>query len=142
MIDKAVRHAEALSWGGKVLLALGIFALTVVGSLGVVAVVLVRLPANYFHPDYASPLRQEHPIVRWAGLIVKNTVGAILVLIGLLLSLPGIPGQGVLTILIGLMLLNFPGKRRLERRLVSHPSVLAAINGVRARFGKPPLSLE
>lgn len=142
MIDKVVRHAEALPWGTKVVLALGLFALTVVGSLGVVAAVLVRLPANYFRDDYASPLAQEHPVVRWAGLIVKNAVGIILVLIGLLLSLPGIPGQGLLTILIGLMLVNFPGKRRLERHLVSRPSVLAAINGVRARFGKPPLSLE
>jgi hypothetical protein len=142
MIDKVVRHAEALPWGAKVVLALGLFALTVVGSLGVAAAVLVRLPANYFRDDYASPLAQEHPVVRWAGLIVKNAVGIILVLIGLLLSLPGIPGQGLLTILIGLMLVNFPGKRRLERRLVSRPSVLAAINRVRARFGKPPLSLE
>jgi hypothetical protein len=47
-----------------------------------------------------------------------------------------------LTILIGLMLLNFPGKRRLERRLVSRPRILAAINALRAHFGKPALLLD
>jgi len=64
-----------------------------------------------------------------------------LILLGLFLSLPGVPGQGILTILIGVMLLNFPGKRRLERWLVSRPRVLPVINGLRARFGKPPLLL-
>lgn len=52
------------------------------------------------------------------------------------------PGPGVLTILIGVMLLNFPGKRRLERKLVERPRVLEAINRLRARFGKAPLILE
>jgi hypothetical protein len=47
----------------------------------------------------------------------------------------------MLTILIGVMLLNFPGKRRLERWLVSRPRVLPVINRLRARFGKPPLLL-
>ena len=61
--------------------------------------------------------------------------------LGALLSLPGIPGQGLLTILIGLILLDFPGKRGLERRLVSRPSVLAAINRLRARFGRPAMEL-
>jgi archaellum biogenesis protein FlaJ (TadC family) len=141
MIEMMVRHVETLPWGAKVVLALGLFVLTVLGSLGFVVVALVRLPADYFRDEYVSPLARERRIVRWAGLIVQNAVGAVLVLLGLLLSVPGIPGQGVLTILIGVMLLSFPGKRRLERRLVSRPRVLAAINGVRARFGKPPLSL-
>jgi hypothetical protein len=89
-----------------------------------------------------SPLAEQHPIVRWAGVILKNVLGTLLVLLGLFLSLPGIPGQGLLTILIGVMLLSFPGKRRLERRLVSRPSVLAAINALRAYFGKPAMRLE
>jgi len=142
MIAEVTRYVKALPWGLKTLLALGLFALTFVVSLGAIAAVAVGLPANYFREDYVSPLAEQHPVVRWVGLIVKNVVGALLVLLGLLLSLPGIPGQGLLTMLIGLMLLNFPGKRRLERRLVSRPGILAAINGLRARFGKPALLLE
>jgi hypothetical protein len=58
---------------------------------------------------------------------------------GIILSLPGIPGQGVLTILLGIMLSDFPGKVRLERKIVSYPKVREALNLLRSRFGKPPL---
>jgi hypothetical protein len=142
MIADVTKYVEALPWGLKTLLALGVFVLTFVVSLGAVAAVVVRLPANYFREDYMSPLAEQHPIVRWTGVILKNVLGTLLVLLGLFLSLPGIPGQGLLTILIGVMLLSFPGKRRLERRLVSRPSVLAAINALRAYFGKPAMRLE
>jgi hypothetical protein len=142
MIADLNRYLKTLPWSLKTLLALGVFVLTFVVSLGAVAAVIVRLPAEYFRDDYVSPLAEQHFVMRWTGWIVKNAVGALLVLLGLLLSLPGVPGQGLLTILIGVMLLNFPGKRRLERRLVSLPRVLAAINALRARFGKPALSLD
>ena len=59
--------------------------------------------------------------------------------LGILLSLPGVPGQGVLTILLGIMLSDFPGKVRLERKIVSYPKVLQALNKLRERFAKPPL---
>jgi hypothetical protein len=70
---------------------------------------------------------------------VKNLVGVCLVAAGIVLSVPGIPGQGVLTIVIGIMLLDFPGKLAWERRLVGRPRILAAINRLRHTFGKPPL---
>ena len=59
----------------------------------------------------------------------------------MVLTLPGVPGQGMLTILIGLMLLDVPGKRRLERRIVGRRRILQAINRLRKRFGRPPLVL-
>lgn len=142
MIADLNRYLTALPWSTKALLALGFFALTFFVSLGAVAAVIVRLPADYFRDGYASPMAERHPVVRWTGVVVKNAAGALLVVLGLLLSLPGIPGQGLLTILIGVMLLDFPGKRRIERRLISRPRVLAGINALRARFGKAPLRLD
>ncbi|HEU4479438.1 MAG TPA: hypothetical protein VFR80_13045, partial [Pyrinomonadaceae bacterium] len=68
--------------------------------------------------------------------------GVLLVILGVLLSLPGVPGQGILTILLGIMLLDFPGRRSLERRIVGWPKVFNAINKLRRRFDKPPLVLE
>jgi hypothetical protein len=65
-----------------------------------------------------------------------------LMVVGALMALPGIPGQGLLTMLIGLSLLSFPGKRRLERRFVRMPALLRAINRLRARFARPPLKLD
>jgi hypothetical protein len=141
MIDEASRALSAMSWGQRALLTLGVFSLTLALSLGAVIAVLVRLPATYFRDDDVSASSGRHPIVRGIALILKNMVGALVILLGLFLSLPGIPGQGMLTILIGVMLLNFPGKRRLERWLVSRPRVLPVINRLRARFGKPPLLL-
>jgi hypothetical protein len=81
-------------------------------------------------------------VLRWGGLVVKNLLGAFLVLLGVLMSLPGVPGQGVLTILLGVMLLDFPGKRKLELKLVSRPKVLRTINRIRHRFDKSPLLLD
>jgi hypothetical protein len=131
----------SLSYAERVLLAVGAFAVTCIASLAAVVVVVVQLPATYFCTDHVSPFAAQHPVVRWVGVIVKNLLGLVLIAVGLLLSLPGIPGQGLLTILIGMLLVDFPGKRRLERRLVSRPSLLAAINALRARFGKPALVL-
>ncbi len=68
-------------------------------------------------------------------------MGLVLVALGVLLSVPGVPGQGLLTILIGFILLDFPGKRALERRLVTRPAVIGAIDRLRARFGRPPMKL-
>ena len=60
-------------------------------------------------------------------------------LLGIVLSLPGVPGQGLLTILIGVILLDLPGKQRFERRLMMRPAVFTAVNSIRARFGREPL---
>jgi hypothetical protein len=53
-----------------------------------------------------------------------------------------LPGQGVITILIGLTLVSFPGKRNLERRMIRQKKVLSSVNWVRERAGKPPLRLS
>jgi hypothetical protein len=55
--------------------------------------------------------------------------------------MPGIPGPGLLVILIGITVMDFPGKRRLERWVVGRPGVLGAINRLRRRYGRPPLVL-
>jgi hypothetical protein len=142
MFDGLIAYLIKLTWGQWTALAVGMFVLTCLASLAAVTLVVVRLPQTYFRQDHSSAAGEHHPIRRWVRLIAKNALGALLILLGLALSLPGIPGQGILTILIGVMLVNFPGKRRLERKLVALPRVLSTINGVRAYFGKPPLLLD
>jgi hypothetical protein len=75
-------------------------------------------------------------------VILKNLAGVILVLIGIVLSLPGIPGQGILTILVGLMFTDLPGVRRLERSLVRRHGVRRALDTIRAKFGREPLKVD
>jgi hypothetical protein len=50
-----------------------------------------------------------------------------------------LPGQGLFTIIIGLMLSNYPGKYALEKKLISTPSILKSINWLRKKSNKPPL---
>jgi len=116
---------------------------TFVGSIAAVTFVLVRLPENYFHSSHAREfLVERHPAFRAVAVVAKNLLGVLLVIAGVIMSLPGVPGQGVLTILLGVMLLDFPGKRDLETRIVRRPRVFGAVNALRAKFGRPPLMLD
>jgi hypothetical protein len=115
-----------------VLLAVGISIFSLVGSLLLTGFVVARLPEDYFtgpqRPTGGSP----------ALRLLKNLAGVFLVVLGILLSLPGVPGQGVLTILVGLVLLDFPGKYRLERRLMRSRPLRRVVEGIRSRSGRPP----
>lgn len=109
-------------------------------SLAVVTVILVKLPQKYFLQDSDRGLWiDHHPVVRYTLIALKNLLGLLLIGVGIMLSVPGIPGQGILTMIIGILLLDFPGKRRWERKLVGYPRILQAINRIRSRFGKGPL---
>lgn len=116
--------------------------LTTLLSVVVVYWLLVNIPQDYFLPEKRHSPRwaQMHPILRWMLLVAKNLLGVVLIVSGLALTL--LPGQGLLTMLVGVMLLNFPGKYRLERRLVSYPGVRRSIDWLRTRSGRPPLMVE
>ena len=78
-------------------------ALSFFATLAVIPILLARMPADYFlHRRRETVFAQFHPALRIVALTLKNVLGAFLVLAGLVLSLPAVPGQGVLTILIGL----------------------------------------
>lgn len=124
-------------------MGVGIFLVTFSANLALVSFILVKIPADYFQDSEKDKfLANKSQFVRVLAIIGKNLAGVLLVVLGILLSLPGVPGQGVLTILLGIMLLDFPGRRRLERRIVSWPKVNNAINKLRRRFNKPPLVIE
>lgn len=114
-------------------------ALSLVATALLLPVLVVRIPPDYFRHghrrhDYA---RDRHPLVHHTLVILKNALGAILIIAGLAMIL--LPGQGLLTILIGLLLTDFPGKYGLEKRLVGQPGVLRAVNWLRQRAGHPPV---
>ena len=125
-----------------VAIGVGIFLVTFLANLALVSFILVKIPADYFRTSQGKFLAKQSPVVRVLALVGKNIAGVILVVLGVLLSLPGVPGQGVLTILLGIMLLDFPGRRRFERWIVSSPKVFKAVNKLRKRFDKPPLILD
>jgi hypothetical protein len=112
-----------------------------VGSLWLCYYVLITIPADYFNRQ-RPPLAQfrDRPALWWTLIISKNLIGALLVASGLVMFFT--PGQGILTLLLGISLLDVPGKHRLERRIIERKSVLKVINRLRARARKPPLEIS
>lgn len=100
--------------------------------------VVARLPADYFNRPRRSAWRREQGEPWFANIftVLKNMVGALLALLGVIMLFT--PGQGLLTLLAGLLLMNFPGKYRLERYLAMRPGVLRGMNWLRGRRGEPP----
>lgn len=113
-----------------------------VGSVVALPWFVVRLPRDYFRerepPVLLSPIRDRGR--RRALRVLKNLIGVLLLMAGLAMLV--LPGQGLLTILVSLLLLDFPGKRRLVRRVVARPRVAAALNAIRRRAGAPPLLFD
>jgi hypothetical protein len=118
---------------GDVLLAIGVWVALTLGSLLIVLRVILALPADYFErgPDVGRSWTLRR--------VARNVAGVVLIAVGAVLSVPGIPGQGLLTMLVGVVLVDFPGRRRVERALLQRPGVLASLNRLRVRFGRPPL---
>lgn len=129
-------HKELLWW------AAALSGLVFVGSLVVVPWLVVRIPDDYF----ASPRRPgsgfavEHPVLRWIGIVLKNLLGALLLLAGLAMLV--LPGQGLLTIAIGVVLLDFPGKHSLERRIIRTKPVRKSADWLRRKASAKPLKLD
>ena len=113
----------------------GVGLLTFLGSLLAIPVIIAYMPEDYFiriakHPIERSPLRKVlHAL--------KNVFGAILLLSGLLLLL--LPGQGIITIVIGLSLIDFPGKHQLQIRLIRQPKIRQSIQWIRTKVHHKPL---
>jgi archaellum biogenesis protein FlaJ (TadC family) len=121
---------------------LGLFSLVMfVGTLIVFPLVIVYLPQDYFVRHERDPAHQKRrrPAIWLTVTIAKNVLGVILVLAGLAMLV--LPGQGLLTILIGATLTNFPGKYAAERWLVGKPAVARALNRIRDRARRPRLDL-
>lgn len=114
----------------------------IISFIAVVAIV-VSWPPDRFKAEGDTRPAVRRPLVLHVLLVVaKNLAGALLVALGLIMAIPGVPGQGLLTAVIGLSLVSFPGKRRLERRLIRRPLLLRAVNRLRARFQRPGLQVE
>lgn len=114
-------------------------AILFVASVIAVPWMLVRIPHDYFGPGthHTTPFADHHPVARLVLLVARNLIGTILLLAGIAMLV--LPGQGILTILAGLVLLHFPRKHELLRWILSRRQVLASANWVRHRARRPPL---
>ena len=112
---------------------------TLVLSIILVPILIVLLPADFYaERNHRRRLFEDWPLLRALFLLVKNALGAVLFVAGTVMFF--LPGQGLITMLAGLALLNFPGKRKLEMRFLHLPKVLSSINWLRVRAGRQPLT--
>ena len=126
-------HRVLLGWLG------GISLLTFLGTLIVVPWLVVRIPSDYFiHRKRRR--QQRHPVVKIMIVIAKNSMGCVFLITGVCMLV--LPGQGLLTMFVGVMLLDFPGKYQVERRAVSCRPVLRSVNWLRQRTGRDPLLVK
>ena len=131
-----------LTWG-KALIGVLIFLGTFVANIALVSFILVKIPADYFKKTHKTEFWVgPNPALHAARMIGKNILGIFLVVLGIILSIPGVPGQGLLTILLGVVLLDFPGKRHLERKLLGRQEIVKTIDRLRKKFNKPPLEID
>lgn len=135
-------HGPLLAWLTTASLAM------LVVSLLTLPVVAVMLPEDFIVKRITPAGTELHrgtssqPIGRrrgWRllGRVLKNLAGGLLAVAGLAMLV--LPGQGLLTLILALVLLDIPGKRKLEARLLSHPRLLGMLNRTRRRFGRPLL---
>ncbi|MEX0678255.1 MAG: PGPGW domain-containing protein [Pirellulales bacterium] len=113
-----------------------------VASLWLCHYVLTTIPSDYFNTK-RKPFEQwrtSKPALWWTLVITKNLVGALLIVAGLIMIFT--PGQGILTVLLGISLVDIPGKRAWERKIIKRQPVLKVINRLRARANQPPLELS
>ena len=112
-----------------------IFIISILGISWFVA----QIPEDYFLSSKRKPSKwqEQKPLLRMMVLFGKNIIGFSLIIGGLLMLV--LPGQGLLTIVTGLLLINYPGKYKLEQKLVTIPSVFRALNWIRVKANKPPL---
>ncbi len=124
--------------------AYGVMLIGVSVASFIVSILFCTLVIAYLPPDYFLANRRtsriRHPVLRIGMKCLKNLLAVVLVVVGII-QIP-LPGQGVLTILIGIIISDMPGKRKLERRIISAPVVLATANGIRSRFKRPLLVLD
>ena len=110
-------------------------AVALVFSLLALPYFIGAIPDDYFEREERPKKRHMNlSLLSIAGLALKNIIGFVMVLAGIAMLV--LPGQGLLTLLAGLLLMNFPGKYKLERKLVSIPAVLMSVNWFRRRQGK------
>ena len=108
-------------------------------SLIIIPALIIRIPADYFCHDKRHDINNQHPLIKLFISIAKNMLGGILIIAGIIMLF--MPGQGLITLLIGIMIMNYPGKYTLERWLIVKFHGINAINWYRARHGKPPLQM-
>ena len=108
-------------------------------SLASIPFIVAQIPVDYFthHGRHRMSQSNHHPVIRLLLAGIKNLLGAIMLIAGIIMVFA--PGQGLLTIFFALLIMNYPGKYRLECWIVRKPMIFDTVNKMRAKQSKEPL---
>jgi len=108
-------------------------------SLASMPFIVAQIPVDYFthHGRHRMSQSNHHPIIQLLLAGLKNMLGAILLAAGFIMLFT--PGQGLLSILFGLMIMNYPGKYQLECWIIRKPLIFNAVNTMREKQDREPL---
>ena len=144
---KSARRNEKLSviefikahWLLFFLIVPAFIIVTTLTTFASISMLLISLPSDYFTRKKRVS-RIKNPILRLFLSFLKNVCGAVFLIAGFIMIFT--PGPGILSTLVGVILCDFPGKRRIERKIIARPRVLSMINRIRTRYNRPVLMLD
>ncbi len=129
MANLLSEHTHLLTW--VTLFSLIIFFV----GLAITPFIVAAIPDDYFEQNKRPKLYYKPFSIAWIiKKLFKNILGILLLLSGIAMLV--LPGQGLLTLIIGLFLIDYPGKYRLEKKLLSYPLILNSINWLRKKRKK------
>jgi hypothetical protein len=138
-MGELIQANEAVFWWLTVTSIIAFLA-----TLIIVPWFIIRIPSDYFSNSNIerrkTPWSNQHPLVQRILLVGRNVLGYVFIVVGIAMLV--LPGPGILTVVVGIILLNFPGKYRLERWMVERRPVIRSINWLRRWAKKTPIVLE
>ena len=126
-------YKNLILWFGSISLFVFLFSLLSIKWL------VSLIPEDYFINKKDSKIKTSNIFIWYIVLIFKNIIGYSLILGGIMMLV--LPGQGLFTIIIGLMMSNYPGKYYIEKKFIAIPTILKSINWLRRKSNKPPIRI-
>jgi len=126
-------YKNLILWFGSISLFVFLFSLLSIKWL------VSLIPEDYFINKKDSKIKTNNILIWYTVLIFKNLIGYSLILGGIMMLV--LPGQGLFTIIIGLMMSNYPGKYSIEKKFIAIPTILKSINWLRRKSNKPPIRI-
>ena len=113
-----------------------------------ISYIITQLNKRYFIRRQISAVDVSvPPHLKWINSNVTKLVNMAKIIVGVSFLLIGLvmlvlPGQGLITILIGISLLPFPGKNKMEKNILSRKSVRSSLNWIRIKANKEPFIFD
>ena len=111
-------------------------ALVFVVSLIFTPFLISKIPQDYFTNAQYHRLEINH-FGHIVAVVIRSFFGFLLIVLGLVMLFT--PGQGILSIIVGLFLMEFPGKNRIERKIIENDAAYKVLNWMREKFNQAPL---